>query len=186
MCDRTKTTVHLLIIIRPESFWEKHKAHFSNAIIKVNGGSLCRLYVLFLGWSSIDNDGWNKEISGYDWTSSAIRRDLPFRLWRMAWFEIGISRYHLTCLHFIHLDIGEMDMERNRMDEKARGLQKSNYKWIDSNVHQKRRRGDCSAFRYPSKNLNEISINDEWCTETNTECSTWRIGCNICSGESIR
>uniref|UniRef100_A0A8R1U3Q7 Uncharacterized protein n=1 Tax=Pristionchus pacificus TaxID=54126 RepID=A0A8R1U3Q7_PRIPA len=34
VCDRTQTTVHLLLIIRPESFWEKHKAHFSNAIIK--------------------------------------------------------------------------------------------------------------------------------------------------------
>ncbi|GMR53691.1 hypothetical protein PMAYCL1PPCAC_23886 [Pristionchus mayeri] len=33
-CDLSRTTVHLLLIIRPESFWEKQKAHFSNSIIK--------------------------------------------------------------------------------------------------------------------------------------------------------
>lgn len=40
VCERTQTTVHLLLIIRPESFWEKQKTHFANSIIKAEVQSI--------------------------------------------------------------------------------------------------------------------------------------------------
>ncbi|GMT28628.1 hypothetical protein PFISCL1PPCAC_19925 [Pristionchus fissidentatus] len=87
--ERTKSVIHLVLIIQPQSFWEKQKAHFSNSCIKaevqyITCDKLSRFFDVtelpreLGGTFSFDYDEWLE-----------LRLELENWIWKVAeWMKV--------------------------------------------------------------------------------------------------
>ncbi|GMT00671.1 hypothetical protein PENTCL1PPCAC_22845, partial [Pristionchus entomophagus] len=86
VCDHSQTVIHLLLIIRPDGFWEKHKATFSSSIIKAEVqqsiDSMDQL-TRFVDLTQIPHDlGGTYRFCFDEWVD--LRQDLEKLIWKVS------------------------------------------------------------------------------------------------------